>query len=156
MRGRAAGQAVPGRWEIRLNRDLLRTHPEHLVKQTVPHEVAHLVDFALHPENFVRRRGARRSPHGPHWQAIMRLFGVPAERCHSLPTLAARKQLKPRVRMRYVYRCVPCDRLALIGPKHHRLLQRRGAQLKSCEHVIGRTADTAAALARRAQRRRHA
>lgn len=139
LRGHTAGKANVLKWEIRLNRTLLLTpHQQEVIYQTVPHELAHLVDFALHPENFIRRRkGERRSVHGPTWQAIMHLFGRPPNRCHTMTTTAARKtHIK-----RYIYCCPECRQPILIGPGRHRRMQhnrRVGYRLRACGHLIDR------------------
>ena len=82
LRGRCAGQArVDGKGEtqLRLNYQLLAENLEVFVKQTIPHEVAHLV------VNWHRRKKRRRPrPHGPEWQRVMTdCFGLAPDRCHA-------------------------------------------------------------------------
>ncbi len=161
--GRTAGTANCSRWRIRLNATLLRTRTEEMIRDVVPHELAHLIDGAMYPQNLAPRpriRG-RRTPrvlHGATWKAIMRLFEVEPNRCHTLPVEPARVH----VRRRYEYRCPQCARVILVGPRHHAALQRRKmtARLKQCGHLIfgfdciGLSAATQEALAAREAKRR--
>ncbi len=91
LRGLNAGMAVfsgrrtsPGR--IRINEDLLRRYPREMIQHTVPHEVAHLVAYALY----------RKTDHGEEWQSIMRYFGKPPTRCHQMQARPARQHKKYR------------------------------------------------------------
>lgn len=110
LRGRAAGMVVfaeRGTVHIRYNRPILQENGEAFIRQTVPHEVAHLVARTLH--------GARIKPHGREWQSIMRLFGANANRCHNFST----KNI-PLRRMRYFpYRC-NCKYHQLSTIRHNR------------------------------------
>ncbi len=119
LRGRAAGQAVLARRRghadaIRLNADLLTSHPRDMLDETVPHEVAHVAVHRLH--------GRRVRPHGPEWKALMQAFGVPADTCHKLPVTPAR-QLK---QFRYV---CGCDEPAWLTSIRHRRAQNGTAYL---------------------------
>lgn len=58
--GKAAGQLVyckkRSSYKIRINRGLLQMDPDHVINQTIPHEVSHLVAFQVY--------GAKIAPHG--------------------------------------------------------------------------------------------
>ena len=134
LRGKAAGQVrlAQGKiWQIRYNRLLLAREPDAYLIQTVPHEVAHLVAFAIH--------GQRIRPHGREWQVVMRHFGAEPRRCHdfAVDDLAARRlrrfdyhcacrthQLTStrhhRIQAGQRYTCVACQALLLPGPLPHR------------------------------------
>lgn len=119
LRGRAAGQAVLSRRRnvvdvIRLNADLLASHPRDMLDETVPHEVAHV---AVH-----RLYGRRVRPHGPEWKALMQAFGVPADTCHKLPVTPARRLRQFR------YAC-GCDEPAWLTSIRHRRAQNGTAYL---------------------------
>ena len=75
LRGVAAGRAYYYGNHIKLNPVLLHENRETFIKQTVPHEVAHLIAFQVY--------GSRIRPHGKEWASVMNLFGCPANRCHS-------------------------------------------------------------------------
>lgn len=82
LRGRTAGQAIGGR-TIRLNADLLYgPHRDDMLAQTVPHEVAHIVQFQVYGHNTKH--------HGEEWKRLMRALGLPPTRCHSYETRPAR------------------------------------------------------------------
>jgi SprT protein len=110
LRGQAAGQVrqAPGRvWQVRYNSVLLAREPDAFLAQTVPHECAHLVAFALFG------RGIR--PHGPEWQGVMRHFGAEPRRCHSF----AADDLRTRHLRRFDYHCA-CRTHQLTSTRHHR------------------------------------
>jgi SprT protein len=85
LNGRAAGTASRGENKLRFNLSLAE-HPENkerFLRQTVPHEVAHLAQDVLFPST---ARGWTK-PHGREWQRIMvQAMGLPPERCHSYNT----------------------------------------------------------------------
>jgi predicted SprT family Zn-dependent metalloprotease len=68
LRGLCAGKANPSKWLIKLNTQLMATHPDQMIRETLPHELAHLVDAVVNPQTRIRRTGAKRSIHGPTWQ----------------------------------------------------------------------------------------
>ncbi len=91
LRGKAAGVAHIGRNLLRFNSLLYQQNRDDFLRQTVAHEVAHLLAHELYG------RGIR--PHGPQWQGIMQeVFGLPALRCHSY-------QLPATPQTMYRYRC---------------------------------------------------
>lgn len=55
-------------------------------KQTVVHEVAHIIMY-------LTGKG-RCAPHGWEWQQIMHIAGRPAKRCHQIKTLDSRLKLR--------------------------------------------------------------
>jgi SprT protein len=93
LRGACAGLAHARDNRIHLNPILLSENTEHFIAQTVPHEIAHLVNRALH--------GHRVRPHDPEWKSIMHAFGLPALRCHKYDVANART----RMQRRYDYHC---------------------------------------------------
>lgn len=116
LRGKAAGMAG---WErkrgakvyyLRFNREAINNYWDDQVKQTVPHEVAHLVAWA-HP-----RLGAEN--HNWQWSMIDRKLGGTGERCHRMKLTPGRKVT------RYLY-LTNRGREVSIGPKHHKALQTR-------------------------------
>jgi SprT protein len=92
LRGQRAGVAYLNRNLLRFNAQMYSEHGEEFLRETVPHEVAHLLAHALH--------GSRIRPHGAEWQRLMTgLFGLPAKRCHDYPVVHARR------RTSYLYKC---------------------------------------------------
>jgi SprT protein len=75
LRGTTAGRAYYRENRVAFNPILLDENPEHFVKQTVGHEVAHLAAFVKH--------GGRIDPHGREWKHVMWQLSLPAKRCHS-------------------------------------------------------------------------
>ena len=64
LRGQKAGVAHLTENKLRFNLQLYRANQEDFLRQTVPHEVAHMVAHQLF--------GPRIQPHGEEWQLIMR------------------------------------------------------------------------------------
>lgn len=111
-RGTTAGTAHTTNWEVNFNAVLLMENTADFLARTVPHEMAHLIDYQLHPENFesrltVTRSGrykrSKRSVHGPTWQNIMRAIGADPSRCHSYDVSNAK--VKKRTGAKHVWKC---------------------------------------------------
>lgn len=120
LRGRSAGIAGadginPNTGEIirpylRFNVEAIRNHWDEMVKQTIPHEVAHIVAYCF------PRLGA--SHHNHAWRMIDRSLGGTGERCHRMQLTPAKTRNVTR------YRYVLDSGLEIsVGPKHHRALQ---------------------------------
>lgn len=76
LRGQKAGVAHLHENLLRFNPQLYRENTEDFLKQTVAHEVAHLIAHQLF--------GDRIQPHGEEWQLIMRgVYELPPNRCHT-------------------------------------------------------------------------
>ena len=126
LRGRGAGQVrrqAGGIWLVRYNPALLERHGEDFLARTVPHEVAHILAFRLH--------GLGIQPHGPEWRAMMRLFGVPPERCHDFDVSG----LQTRTLNRYPYQC-GCRSHLLTSIRHHRILRGQRYLCGTCGQAL--------------------
>lgn len=126
LRGRAAGQAVFSRasrvCHVRINADLLVAHPQAMLDETVPHEIAHVVVYRLY--------GTRARPHGQEWKRLMAAFGVDASPCHSLPAEPSRR-LK-----QYRYVC-GCDTPVWLTSIRHRRAQAGTDYLcRRCQEIL--------------------
>jgi SprT protein len=108
LRGTTAGRADPRRFRIRLNPVLLIENPTDFVHQTLAHEFAHLIAHRVY--------GACIRPHGSEWQAVMRLFGVTPDRCHTFDVANA----QVRRQQEYLYRC-GCREHHISAVRHRRL-----------------------------------
>ncbi len=94
LTGSTAGQAWPQKHLLRFNPTLLRENRDDFLRQTVAHEVAHLLAYELY--------GSGIRPHGRQWQSIMTaVFGLPALRCHNYDTSRS-------TRKEWLYHC-RCD-----------------------------------------------
>jgi len=152
LTGTTAGTADPRAHVLRFQPVLAAGHWDDFLNNTVPHEVAHLVDYDVNNKleaqmqarmaavqnhalfgNWGRRaRRPKRDIHGDSWRAVMRVLGINwAARCHQydVANVARRKA-------RHEYRCTCGDTITL-GPKHHNAVQ-RGHRIvhKSCRGVI--------------------
>lgn len=76
LRGQKAGVAHLTENLLRFNPKLYAENREHFLKQTVAHEVAHMIAHQMF--------GGRIQPHGEEWQLIMRgVYELPPDRCHT-------------------------------------------------------------------------
>jgi SprT protein len=87
LQGRIAGQAW-GNYKIRLNIDLLVHNWEEFMQDTIPHEVAHLVQKVLYPYD---------KSHGRGWKSIMRGFGCNPKRTHNMDLSCTKVRRQARV-----------------------------------------------------------
>lgn len=91
LRGQKAGVAHLDQNLLRFNSVLYQQNREHFLKQTVAHEVAHLVAHQMF--------GGRIRPHGEEWQLIMRgVYELTPDRCHTY-------EIARRPVNRFIYRC---------------------------------------------------
>lgn len=125
LRGRCAGQAridSGGATGLRINQQLLAENFEDFLRNTIPHEVAHLV------VNWQSRNKRQRPrPHGPEWQAVMQsCFGLEPRRCHNYRTTPAR--VVPRS---FLYSCNCRDHL-LTSIMHNKISRSYQALCKTC------------------------
>jgi len=130
--GTTAGTANGSRWEVNFNAILLMENQEYFIASTVPHEVAHLIDYRAnpdnhHPEPVWTSRGWRRGKrdvHGADFRFIMeRVLGADdSTRCHNYDVTNARVRTKGE----FEYRCTcGCGTTTTLGPKRHKNEQAR-------------------------------
>ena len=125
LRGLCAGQARierNGHTCLRINRQLLMENLDDFLRNTIPHEVAHLVVNWPY-----RNRRLRPRPHGQEWQAVMKdCFGLEPVRCHNYRTTPARVVQRP-----FLYAC-SCREHRLTSIMHKRISRSSQALCKAC------------------------
>jgi SprT protein len=97
LRGQVAGKAIGGRI-IKVNTQLLRENKEDYLSQTLPHEVAHIIQRQIYGQERDYKGRLIVKSHGPEWKNIMRVLGLEVKRCHSYKTTPARKVARVEVR----------------------------------------------------------
>jgi SprT protein len=133
LRGTTAGTAHPGKWELNFHPVLAAENWEDYINNTVPHEVAHLIDYDVYRrdaelaarQSMFRGRRQKRSIHGPTWKSIMRILGCDPSRCHSYDTSGVARR-----KTRHNYHCT-CGHVWELGPKYHKNIQ-TGARQYRC------------------------
>jgi SprT protein len=121
LKGRVAGQAW-GDKKIRLNIELLHKHYDEMLRQTLPHEIAHCV---------VDRRWPRASAHGWQWRQVMLAFGLEPKRTHAMPTTKARHHPRP-----HRYACIKCNKIFSVTNNIHRKME--NGQIRYCSRCKSR------------------
>lgn len=112
VKGKVAGWACPkrhGKYRLRFNLEAILNHNEQMTKDTIPHEVAHLVCFA---------RPELGDGHNWGWKAVCRHLGGDDSRTHDMLLTPAKIVESRRVEYR-----MPSGRICMVGPKHHKLIQ---------------------------------
>lgn len=120
LRGQKAGVAHLQENKLRLNPQLFRDNAEDFLRQTVAHEVAHLIAHAMF--------GPRIQPHGAEWQQIMLgVYQLPPLRCHNYTV-----QRRPTTR--YLYRCHCPDGEFPFSSRRHAMVKRgQRYQCRRCQ-----------------------
>lgn len=110
LRGQKAGVAHLSENKLRFNPTLYQQNREDFLRQTVAHEVAHMIAHY--------QFGARIQPHGQEWQLIMQgVYELPAHRCHNYA-------LEPSSRLSFTYQCQCADNNQFpFSPQRHRLVK---------------------------------
>ncbi len=92
VKGTKGGFADFKDMSIHFNLDLARTNGEVYINQTVPHEIAHLIDFQKY-----KGWGHKRT-----WKMIMQyVFGLEPKRCHNYDV----SEVKKKKYDTYIYAC---------------------------------------------------
>jgi predicted SprT family Zn-dependent metalloprotease len=121
------GRAFYKKWELHLNTQVLKEHPEQF-NDTFAHELAHFLAYA----------GFGDAKHGRSWKHVMRVLGYRPERCHKLnvehlrhrhPVLGIadcscrENQIKARMfkkmKMGVKYRCRMCKQQLILREGDH-------------------------------------
>jgi SprT protein len=123
LRGQKAGVAHLHENLLRFNPQLYRENSEDFLRQTVAHEVAHLVAHQLFGDTI--------APHGEEWQLIMRgVYELPPNRCHTY-------EIQRRRVTRYIYRC-PCPEsdFAFSTQRHKLVHKGRRYLCRRCREIL--------------------
>ncbi|OOF24538.1 SprT family zinc-dependent metalloprotease [Salinivibrio sp. IB872] len=121
LRGRAAGTAHPSQWRLRFNPVLLQQSPHVFFEEVIPHEVCHLVTFALY---------GRVKPHGSQWRTLMEtVFQAPANTTHQLDITAVQGKT-------FAYAC-HCGEVALTVRRHNKVQRGEASyRCKRCHQTL--------------------
>ena len=111
VRGTTGGKAFYRSWTLGFNPILLRENEELFIKQTVTHEIAHLITHFIYPHA---------KAHGYEWKRIMVVLGAEPSRTHSYDT--TRSQVK--VKHKFLWTCQCCSTQITVGPVVHKKMIR--------------------------------
>jgi len=128
LRGQKAGVAHLHENLLRFNPQLYQENSADFLKQTVAHEVAHLVAHQLF--------GDAIQPHGEEWQLIMRgVYELPPNRCHNY-------EIKRRRVTRYIYRCPCATEFPFSAQRHGMVRQGRRYVCRQCRQALVYSGET--------------
>lgn len=131
LRGRTAGTATGQTNHLSFNAVLLMENLDDFIDDnTVPHELAHLIDYVVNPHNHDSNtqwtgrgyRRTKRNVHGADFKYIMEtvLGTSQSERCHSYDTSNSKVS-----KTMYLYKCTcGCEETALFSGKSHKAVLR--------------------------------
>lgn len=123
LSGSDAGQAFPIKNLIRINKALYQQNPEDHLKNIIAHEMAHIVVHRLF--------GSKAKPHGNEWKAVMKLYQVKANRCHSY-------NISLSGRHHFIYGCsCPNHEIPLTAIRHNRS-KKKGVEYycNTCKSIL--------------------
>lgn len=125
MKG-TAGLAYKSSRRIELNVQLLLENTEDFFKRTIPHEVAHIIQYMVYP---YAKQG-----HGPEWREIMDFLGVDSTRCHSYDVSAL---VVKRNTTKFTYGC-SCEGKVFNISKliHNKIQSGAGRHCLKCKTVV--------------------
>lgn len=108
LRGTTAGKAFLTDNLVKVNWTLYTQNQKQFLNNgTMPHEVAHLVNYQLN--------GPRQDGHGPQWRAVMRRLGIEnPTKCHSYDTSSVRD-----ITVIFPYKCDRCGYEGNLSSKAH-------------------------------------
>lgn len=140
LTGRSTGGTALGTRELDFNLDWYAADPARFLSIIVPHEVAHIVDTALHPElktvayNPFSMRRPRRVSHGPTWVRICLALGGDGRRTCNI-SLESGVAVAKRRRTRQFRYLSERGGEVWVGPSHHKKLQERGDIMVAGRHL---------------------
>jgi SprT protein len=130
QRGTIAGQTIFDRNDGIITRVRISFNPYHardnfkqFIEEIVPHEVAHVAQYVMHPQS---------KQHGVEWIDVMRKLGLPPK---ILTDLHAENP-SSRVKNLYLYQCVECNARKVVGKKEHDSYEKKW-KLPECEKCGG-------------------
>jgi SprT protein len=128
LKGTCAGQAVYARGgkpvKMRFNLALAERHLDAFLSSTVPHEMAHVLQFMAN---------SRSKPHGSEWDHFCKvLTGSTLPRCHRYNTAGIKRTRNVK---KYYYEC-SCRTFKLSSIKHNRVV--RGESEFRCPKCEGK------------------
>ena len=115
IKGRCAGRAYPLRYSacktkyrLSFNMEAILKYNQNMTKDTIPHEVAHLVCFA---------QPIRGKNHDAGWKRVCRMLGGDDSRTHDMVLTKHRE----KQRVRFIYEVLGHE--VVVGPVHHKRIQ---------------------------------
>lgn len=118
--GIVLGNASYKDWTVRFNLKFAKHNPEEFLKVTVPHEIAHLLDYHLY----------KKWGHGKTWKMIMRIFfNLEPKACSNMDLPPDVKVKKNRMNT-FIYVCACPGKVFEIGMRKHNLIS--GGRKFSC------------------------
>lgn len=126
IKGLNGGTANHRHYHVDFNPTYLNENTDHYIKQTVGHEVAHIIAHVEYGDHI--------RAHGQEWKNVMYVLGIPADRCHDYD--ATNISTRKRNVTKFEYTCGGCGELFLVGNKrHNRMLTGAIYSHSGCRHA---------------------
>jgi SprT protein len=130
VKGGFAGKAKSSENIISFNAVLLAENEKHFMEDTIPHEIAHVLCYAIH--GWIRSAQGGISHHGTEWKAIMRALGCVPSRCHDLDVSNVKRKMRS-----FSYFCPDCKAcFTLSAIRHNRAVKGTAYKHKNCTTTI--------------------
>jgi len=129
LKGRVAGRAINGE-TVKLNLDLLldERYQQSMLKQTLPHELAHIVVQQLWPKHEFEGGG-----HGWRWINVMLFLGLTPDRCHQYDVSQySKRRSKPNTTY------CGCGEHKVTDTIYRRLLSGTQYRCRKCRQILKR------------------
>lgn len=142
--GRVAGTASYSTNTVNFNPILLMQNVATFIARTVPHELAHIIDHTLHPENFEQRltvtrsgryKRSKRDVHGESWMSVCYVLGMTdVTRCHNYDVTDASNATGKGA---HRYQCARCSKVYVLSTmKHNKMLRYSSSYKCRCNGSI--------------------
>ena len=143
LRGKTAGMfswklSVENICTLKFHQVFLAENEEHYLSNTVPHEVAHLVQWAIHDNG---RQRFLTKPHGSEWKNIMQAFGLKPNMRHEYAIDSIKS-----VQNQTAYTCGCAGKVIMLSKIRHGKIQKGTKyRCRDCKSVIAISQDVVAA-----------
>lgn len=120
--------------KFRFNLAIAEKNLEAFLARTVPHEVAHYVDFMRNGQKMRTHPSGRRDMHGRYFKAIMQEMGVTdTSTYHAYDT----SHVQTKRQRRWEYAC-SCTSYSIATVTHNRIQNGQERQCTKCKEVINK------------------
>lgn len=127
LKGATAGYAFRRSHKMRFNLALAERHMDQFLVSTVPHEMAHILQFTHYPHS---------KPHGHEWNHFCKvLTGATMPRCHNYDVTGIKRTRNTK---QYKYSCDCASPHIVSSVKHNKMLRGDRYRCRGCKGILRR------------------